>query len=134
MEDNNNTFDTFNYERQFYLDIVDFNFCSRKEFCLALNDFCFLRNIKKPNMGVDKKMGGWSYFHILVKWGVIIKCYGGWKVSKMQYDPPLQAEKSNNKTLVFWHPGLTFIFANFLIKAAMHNRISYFKNDIFPDK
>ena len=30
------------------------------------------------------------YFCILVKWGVIIKCYGGEKFEKMQYDPPQQ--------------------------------------------
>ena len=48
------------------------NFCSQKEFCLALNDFCFLRNFEKPNIaGLVIKWGGGgrSYFHILVKWG-----------------------------------------------------------------
>ena len=31
---------------------------------------------------------GRTYFHILLKWGIIIKFYGGEKFQKMQYDPP----------------------------------------------
>ena len=65
MNHNNYTFDTFNDERQFDLDI--FNFRSHKEFCLALNDFCFLRNFEKPNMA-----------ELIIKWGGVYHTFTFW--------------------------------------------------------
>ena len=60
MDDNNNTCDTFNDERQFD------NFCSQKEFCLALNEFCFLRNVKKVILSHFGKIRG----HYKMLWEV----------------------------------------------------------------
>ena len=69
--------------------MIYINFCSQKEFRLALNDFYFLRNFEKPNMVVLViRWVGRSYFRMLVKWGVIIKRYGGEKFQKLQSDPP----------------------------------------------
>ena len=48
-------------------------------------------------------MGGRSYFHILVKWGVIIKCYGGEKFKKLQSDPPTIKHKRVPFEIVMFH-------------------------------
>jgi len=55
--------------------------------------------------------------HILVKWGVIIKCYVGSKVSNVQYDPTTIKHKrvfrnlsSNDHERVRWPMGTNDIF------------------------